>query len=289
MQPADVVGVRGELGLAGRRVGREVLQVLDRRHQRGALRRHLLDEVARQSGAVLDAVDTGVDQVRQRRLAEDVRGDPYALGVRLGHRGLHRLARPRGREVTGLPFDPVADDLDPAVAALGLLRHVAGQLLGLDLVRVSADVAPGPGQVPAGADQLGKVRAVVDPAGVGGRAAVAQQQRSGRAVVERLLLLGGLVDRAVGVQSDVAVRVDESRHQPARAQVGGVGDRLVRDPAVGHVQVPVLPLGQHDPAYSQCLGHGGEPSGARVGPGGVLPRNPRFPRVTRRGKPGFPT
>ena len=90
------------------------------------------------------------------------------------------------------------------------------QLGRLDLVGVVADVALGPRDVPAGADQPGQVLAVVDPGGVGGRAAVPQQQRAGVPVGDRLLLLGGLVDGAFLVQPDVAVRIDEPGHDPAR-------------------------------------------------------------------------
>ena len=57
------------------------------------------------------------------------------------HRGVQRLAGPRRGQVAGLPLDPVADELDPAVAAAGLLGDVGRQLVGLDLVGVVADVA----------------------------------------------------------------------------------------------------------------------------------------------------
>ena len=46
-----------------------------------------VDGVVGQPGAVLDAVDAGVDQAGQRVLAEHVRGDPGAVVVR----GVDRL------------------------------------------------------------------------------------------------------------------------------------------------------------------------------------------------------
>ena len=75
--------LRGPVGDAG-----EVLDVDQRRHQRGAVLDHQLDGVVGQAGAVLDAVDARVDQARQRVLTEHVRGDAGALRVRCRHGGL---------------------------------------------------------------------------------------------------------------------------------------------------------------------------------------------------------
>ena len=86
-----------------------------------------------------------------------------------------------------------------------------------------ADVAAGAGDVAAAADQPGQVVAVLHPAGVGGRAAVAQEQRAGVAVGERLLLGGLLVDGAVGVEPDVAVGVDQPGDDPALGRGLGAG------------------------------------------------------------------
>jgi len=119
---------------------------------------------------VLNAVDARLDQIAQGVLGEAVRGDPGAEPVRLLDRGPGRLAGPAGGEVAEVAVDPVADQLDPAVTAPGLLGDVGDQVLRLDLPRVVADVAAGAGDVPAGPDDLRQVLAVVDPAGVGGRA-----------------------------------------------------------------------------------------------------------------------
>ena len=93
-------------------------------------------------------------------------------GDRLGE----HVRRPARLEVAGVAVDPVADELDPAVADTGLDAHPLDELLGLDLPRVVADVAPGPGDVAPRADHLGEVVALVDPAGVGGRPGVADEQ-----------------------------------------------------------------------------------------------------------------
>ena len=127
-----------------------------------------------------------------------------------------------GREVADVAVDPVADELDPAVAAVRLEPDVADELVLLDLVGVVADVAAGAGDVPAGADDLRQVVALVDPVRVAGLARVADEQRAAVAVGDRLLL--GLVARhgAVGPEADVAVGVDEAREHPAleRLHVG---------------------------------------------------------------------
>ena len=67
-----------------------------------------------------------------------VGGDPRALLVCRGHRRPQRVERPAGCEIAGVPVDPVADQLDPAVAVAGLLADVGDQVLRLDL----------PGEVP---------------------------------------------------------------------------------------------------------------------------------------------
>ncbi len=133
----------------------------------------------------------GGEQVGQALLAEAVRGHLGAGLVRGGDRLDQHVRRPAGREVAGVAVDPVADELDPAVAAGGLPAHLGDEVLRLDLGAEAAQVAPGPGDVPPGADQPRQVLAVVDPPGVGGGAGVAQQQRAGVAVGAGLLLGGG--------------------------------------------------------------------------------------------------
>ena len=105
-----------------------------------------------------------------------------AVGERLG--GNDGARSPSSREIQS------PTSLTQPSPRSGLLGDVRRQVVGLDLVGVVADVAPGAGDVAAAADQPRQVVALVDPAGVGRRAAVAQQQRAGVAVGDRLLLGG---------------------------------------------------------------------------------------------------
>src|SRR5690606_26236908 len=132
-----------------------------------------------------------------------------------------------------------ADQFHPAVAAPGLLGDVRGEVVGLDLPGVVADVAAGAGDVPAGPDDLRQVVAVVGPPGVGGGARVAQQEGAGVPVGEGLLLGDVLGDRAVPVETHVAVGVDQSGKHPAvdGARVAGAGRAVVGDPAVDDPQL----------------------------------------------------
>ena len=159
--------------------------------------------------------------------------------------------------------DPVADELHPAVARLRLLRDVGRQVGGLDLVGVVADVAAGAGEVAAAADQAGQVVAVLHPAGVGRRAAVAEEERTGVAVGDRLLLGRRVVDRAVGVEAEVAVGVDQPGHDPALGGRLGPGLLLEGDPAVDDVEVTRLAVRQHGAAEAQG-GHGPDATGSDV-------------------------
>ena len=105
----------------------------------------------------------------------------------------------------------------------------------------------------------GQVVAVVDPAGVGRRAGVADQQRAGVAVGERLLLAGRLVDGAVRVEPDVAVRVDQPGQHPAGdGLVAAAGGAVVGDPAVDHPElVPdVVGPDEHRPGEVEDVAHG---------------------------------
>ena len=110
--------------------------------------------------------------------------------------------------------------IHPSPARASCAAYV-GELVGLDLVGVVADVALGATDVTTAADQPRQVVAVLDPAGVGGAAGVADQQRPAVAVVDRLLL-GLLVGGgAEVVEPEVAVGVDQPGHDPALA--GGLG------------------------------------------------------------------
>ena len=67
----------------------------------------------------------GGQQPGQRVLAEHVGGHPGAAGVRDGDRLGQHVVRPQRREIADVPVDPVADDLDPAVAVRDLPGHLA--------------------------------------------------------------------------------------------------------------------------------------------------------------------
>ena len=110
-------------------------------------RGHLGDQVVGEPGAVLDAVDAGADQAGQRVGAEDVRGDPGAGRVRGVDRRDQHVVGPQRGEVADAAVDPVADQLDPAVARRGLLGHDVGQQRRVvQLDGEPGDVALGPGR-----------------------------------------------------------------------------------------------------------------------------------------------
>ena len=251
--------VVGELLL--RRCGdaREGLDVDEGRDDRDALGREGRDRVVLQPGRVLDAVRPGRREVAQRLLPEAVSRDPGPFVVSGGDRLGEDVDRPARGEVPELPVDPVADELDPAVPRPSLGAHPGDELLGLDLVGVVADVALRAGDVATGADDLRQVVALVDPPGVGRGARVADEQRAGVAIGACLGLARRLVHRAVLVETDVAVRVDEAGDDPAgdgvpvRARRGGrEGDAPVDDPQL----VDHLLGGEEDPARDVQRRHG---------------------------------
>ena len=84
------------------------------------------------------------------------------------------------------------------------------QLVGLHLVGVVADVAPGATHVATAADQPGQVVSVLDPPGVRGAAGVADQQRSTVAVLDSLPLRLLFPDGTEVVEPEMTVRVHEA-------------------------------------------------------------------------------
>src|SRR5699024_2930326 len=104
--------------------------------------------------------------------------------------------------------------------------------------------------------------------------AIAYEERAGVAVDAGMLLRTGRVGLAAAlVDADVAVRVDQPRHDPALAEVAGAFDGFVGDHAVAYVQLAPPPAGEHDPADLECLTHGADaiappspPWAARFGP-----------------------
>ena len=164
-----------------------------------------------QPGAVLDAVDPGVEHVIQGVFGEAVGGDagPFIVGGLDGI--LERSGGKAGGEVAGVAVDPVPHELDPAVAGTGLLPHGLDEILRLHLDGEAAQVAPGAGDVPAGADDPGKVRALLEPAGVVDGAGVADQQRPGVAVRQGLGFRGVLGNVPARAEADMAVRVHQAR------------------------------------------------------------------------------
>src|SRR5690625_6673452 len=93
-----------------------------------------------------------------------------------GHRIPQRRPRPRRREVTDGPVDPVADQLHPAIAALRLLPYVRDQLVRLDLVRETPDVAPRARDVPPAPYDPRQIGTLVDPVRVVHRTAIARSE-----------------------------------------------------------------------------------------------------------------
>ena len=87
---------------------------------------------------------------------------------------------------------------------------------------------------------------MVYPPGVGWAASVAQQQRSGVPVGERMLLGSFVGDCALPFEPHVTVRVHQAWHQPNRSGNGlRVGDWLGSDDPVYHPKVAIFTFRQH--------------------------------------------
>ena len=177
-----------------------------------------------------------------------------------------RAARGQQRgQVAAVAVDPVADELDPAVATARLPADVCRELGRLDLVCVARLVSPRTGQVAAGPDDPRQVFSPIDPPGVRRAPRVADEQRAGVAVGAGLRLGGRLVDRATRVQADVAVRVDEARQHPAAQHLhvgSGTARPGIRDPAVDNpdARARVVRSDEHLPLDPQHRRHARHPS-----------------------------
>ncbi len=244
-------GVRREPGGPGRGVLRKLRQLHHRRHQRGSVRDHPRYQVRSQAGAVLDAVDAGVDQPREHLFSEAVGRDFRA--VRVCHRnGLGEVGVGETRhQIPGITRDPVADELHPAVPGLRLDGDLRGKIGGLDLVGVVPEIAGSPSDVSSAPDQMREVITLLDPPSIQGRTRVANQQRSPVAVLHRLSLGLGLGDRTVLIESDVAVRIDQPGHDPTLSAALRLGSRFVADRPVHHIDVAPLTIRQDWPGETK--------------------------------------
>ena len=98
--------------------------------------------------------------------------------------------------------------------------------------------------MPSGPDDLGKILVIVKSAGVGGRAAVTQKKC---ACVTFSLSLGDRLvefDSPVWAETDMAVRVDETGHDPATVEDSlGAIDRFTAQDAVDDPELGALTVG----------------------------------------------
>ena len=210
-QRAHVGRVTGELGLRPRGDVREGGDV----DERGDNRHALFDETRQVPGS--RPVACSMQSIPASSMSSRVSSAKQCAVTRALHRGrpdgvLDRRGREAGGEVAGVTVDPVPHELDPAVAGPGLLTHGLHQALRLHLDGEAPEVPPGPGDMPAGADDPRQVRPLLEPAGVVHGAGVADQQRAGVAVGQWPVLPPAVLgDVPAGAEPDVAVRVDRGR------------------------------------------------------------------------------
>ena len=193
--PVGVQGAhaRGEHAGTATRLGGDRLELPDleqRRGDRDPGGGDPVDLVGRRARGVLEAVDAGVEQRVERLRREGVRGDPRARGVGRGDgvgqhvRGPQRAQVAVGAEVA---VDPVGDELDPAVAARGLLarRRPAARRRPRARARSAAGTAWGgrgggpPGSGAAG--RRGRAPSRCRPASPASRTSSTPESRSARA------------------------------------------------------------------------------------------------------------
>ena len=145
--------------------------------------------------------------------------------------------------------------------------------------------------------EAGQVVAGLHPAGVGGRAGVAQQQRPGIPVGHGLGLGRRVVDGSVGTQADVAVRVDQAGQHPAGhgGDVVVAGGGGIRDAPADHpgLRAHVVGADEDGTGEVQHLSHAqtlagpprpaSVPAPGRADPTAVLARSSSFSRAPRSG------
>src|SRR5690606_25421939 len=137
-------------------------------------------------------------------------------------------------QVAFVAGDPVAHQLDPAVAAPRLLSGRCSQVFRLDLLGVVTDVAAGAGDVAPRPDEARQILTLVHEASVSRRAAVTDQQRASIPVGERLAHRLPVTHGTGFVQTEVAVRVDQTGDDPPsglclRSRLRFEGDATVDD------------------------------------------------------------
>ena len=219
-----------------------------------------------QAGAVLDAVDAGLDQARAARASPKqwaVTRAPCSWAAAIA--AANASAGNDGARSPVVARDPVADELDPAVAALRLLGDVRrrgrparprGRSCGCSAG--CGRCAGRPGSAAAG--RRGRGSSGCRPASRS-RAAAARRRRGRRSPAPRS---SSSSTAPCVVEADVAVRVDQPGHDPALGRpCSAPALRLVGDPPVDDVQVARLAVGQHRSAEPQSVCHARDVTGPR--------------------------
>ena len=176
VQRTHVRGVHRVLGLGPGSDAREGLDVDERRHQGHLPARHELDRLVGETGAMLDAVDSGGDELGGSLLAETVCRHLGTEFMGSGDGGTCDVGWPQWRKITDRPVDPVTDELHPTVPGHGLSFHLGDEIIRIDLGCIVADVALGSGDVTSRSNHPRQVVAGVDPVCVAGRPGVADEQ-----------------------------------------------------------------------------------------------------------------
>src|SRR3954469_21096384 len=148
IQRANVAGVDRILLLAGSGIHLKIIELDHGRDECDLLLGHQLSGRFVHPCAVLDAVDSGSDELADSLLTEYVCRHSAAMFMRAVDRRLCHLNRPERCEVSDITIDPVPHKLHPAVPAGGLVLDLRDELVGFHFLPVVPEVSLGARNVP---------------------------------------------------------------------------------------------------------------------------------------------
>src|SRR5690625_2789856 len=155
------------------------------------------------------------------------------MGAR--YRLSQHVIRPKGCEITVITINPVSHQFDPTIGTSRLIFHRRRQVTHVvQFLRVIADIALRACQMLTGTNDARQVAALIHPRGIGWNTRIAHEENTAVPVGYRLLPghIGG--DRAVGIESNMAVHIHYTRHDPTRDLLRVPTWIPIRDATVNH-------------------------------------------------------
>ena len=198
MEVTHMCGIFWELAVGLSGDGREGLDIDQSRDKPDLALSHSGDCLVGKPSAVLNTVNTGINELCGSFLGKTVRSNTGTKLMSTIDGGLGDICGPQRSEIPLVAINPVTDKLDPTITGSSLTIDLGNEIFRIYLSCVVTDVTLRAGDVASGTNDPRKVVAVVDPMGITRRSSIADE-KGARLRLGPGLLVGSL--RANGTMS----------------------------------------------------------------------------------------